>query len=100
MFSTTGPIVLKAFATPGIGELILILVIVLVIFGPGKIPALGDAIGRGIKNFRRSFRGQDDIDVTPQAAKKTPEIEAPSEKKSVVVEAPKVESKEKTEHPQ
>ncbi|MBI3073170.1 MAG: twin-arginine translocase TatA/TatE family subunit [Deltaproteobacteria bacterium] len=96
MFGTNAPIVLKAFSTPGIGELILILVIVLVIFGPGKIPALGDAIGRGIKNFRRSFRGQDDIDVTP----KKPEIEAPSEKKSVAVEAPKIESKEKVDRPE
>lgn len=35
-----------------------VLVIVLVIFGPGKIPQLGGALGRGIRNFRGSMREQ------------------------------------------
>ena len=35
-------------------ELILILVIVLVIFGPGKLPDVGNAIGRGIREFRKA----------------------------------------------
>ncbi len=38
----------------GPGELILILVIVLVIFGPGKLPDIGNAIGRGIREFRKA----------------------------------------------
>lgn len=45
----------------GFGELLLILIVVLLIFGSSKLPALGDAIGRGIQNFRRSSR-----DVPPR----------------------------------
>ena len=36
------------------GHLIVILVIVLLIFGPGKLPELGGAIGRGIREFQKS----------------------------------------------
>jgi sec-independent protein translocase protein TatA len=43
-------------ATFGIWELILILAIVLVIFGAGKLPQLGESLGKGIRNFRRSFK--------------------------------------------
>ncbi len=49
----------------GVGELAIILVIVLVIFGAGKLPELGEGIGRGIKNFRRSVKTEE-IDVTPR----------------------------------
>jgi sec-independent protein translocase protein TatA len=55
---------------PGLGfsELILILVIVLIIFGAGKLPQIGDALGRSIKNFKRASQGDDEIDVTPKKA--------------------------------
>lgn len=33
--------------------LLLLLIIVLIIFGPGKLPELGSAIGRGIREFRK-----------------------------------------------
>lgn len=49
---------------PGMGELLIILVIVLLIFGAGKLPAIGDALGRTIKNFRRSATGNDEIEVS------------------------------------
>jgi len=53
---------------PGIGplELVLILVIVLVVFGAGKLPQIGDALGRSIKNFKRASQAMDEIDVTPK----------------------------------
>lgn len=35
-------------------ELILLLVIVLIIFGPGKLPDIGSAVGKGIREFRRA----------------------------------------------
>jgi sec-independent protein translocase protein TatA len=46
----------------GIGapELIIILVVALIIFGPGKLPEIGGALGRGIRDFRRSFEGRDE----------------------------------------
>jgi sec-independent protein translocase protein TatA len=43
----------------GMGELLVILVIVLIIFGASRVPQLGEALGRGIRNFRRSFKGED-----------------------------------------
>jgi sec-independent protein translocase protein TatA len=48
---------------PGMGELLVILLIVLLIFGAGKLPAIGDALGRSIKNFKRSAQGNDEIEV-------------------------------------
>jgi sec-independent protein translocase protein TatA len=35
-------------------ELIIVLVVVLIIFGPGKLPDIGKAVGKGIKEFRRA----------------------------------------------
>ena len=35
-------------------ELVLILVVVLVVFGPGKLPDVGNAIGKGIREFRKA----------------------------------------------
>lgn len=43
----------------GMTELIVILVIVLVIFGAGKLPEVGSALGKGIKNFKTSVSGED-----------------------------------------
>jgi sec-independent protein translocase protein TatA len=54
----------------GMPELIIILVIVLIIFGAGKLPEIGGAIGKGIKNFKKSVNDRDEIDVTPDAKKK------------------------------
>lgn len=49
----------------GMPELLVILVIVLVIFGAGKLPEIGGALGKGIKNFKKSVRNDEEIDVTP-----------------------------------
>jgi sec-independent protein translocase protein TatA len=50
---------------PGMGELLIILVIVLLVFGANKLPLLGEGIGKAIKNFKRGINHDDDIDVTP-----------------------------------
>jgi len=49
----------------GVTELIIILVIILIMFGAGKLPEIGDGLGRGIRNFRKSVKSPDEIDVTP-----------------------------------
>ena len=65
-------------------ELILILVVVLVIFGPGKLPDVGNAIGKGIREFRKASneleesvreprRGQSRQAQAPAAAAAAPE---------------------------
>lgn len=42
-------------------ELVLIFLIVLIIFGAGKLPQLGANLGKGIKNFRESLREKDSL---------------------------------------
>lgn len=49
----------------GLPELLVILVIVLVVFGAGKLPELGENLGKGIRNFRKATSEPDSIDVTP-----------------------------------
>ena len=49
----------------GATEIILILVIVLLIFGANRLPQLGAGIGKGIRNFKKSLKGEDEIDISP-----------------------------------
>lgn len=44
-------------SSPGAAELLIVLVIVLVILGPKRLPALGRQLGGGIREFRNSFGG-------------------------------------------
>lgn len=44
----------------GVPELLIILVIVVIIFGVGKLPEIGSALGKGIKNFKKSVSGNND----------------------------------------
>ena len=41
-------------------EIALILVIILIVFGVGKLPQVGGAIGKGLRAFRKGQRGEDD----------------------------------------
>jgi sec-independent protein translocase protein TatA len=52
----------------GVPELLIILVIILIIFGAGKLPEIGSALGKGIKNFKKSMNENNEI--ADQAAKK------------------------------
>jgi TatA/E family protein of Tat protein translocase len=57
-------------------ELIIVLVVALLIFGPKKLPEMGSAIGKSIKEFQKGMKEvvqpKDDTNATPEA------IEAPS----------------------
>lgn len=57
---------------PGMGELIVILLIVLVVFGANKLPGIGDALGRSIKNFKKAsnVEGDSDDDSDKKGGKK------------------------------
>lgn len=48
----------------GMSELLVVLVIVLIIFGAGKLPEIGKGLGKGIRNFRRATTGLDDAEGT------------------------------------
>jgi len=56
------------FGSLGFTELILILVIVLIIFGAGKLPQLGEGLGKAIKGFKKSVHEADAIEAEAQAA--------------------------------
>lgn len=49
----------------GMPELIVILVIVLVVFGAGRLPEIGGALGKSIRNFKRASDGKDEIEIKP-----------------------------------
>ena len=44
----------------GLPELAIILVIVLLIFGAGKLPQIGEGLGKAISNFKKSVGGKDE----------------------------------------
>lgn len=51
----------------GMPELAIILVIILIIFGVGKLPQIGSALGKGIKNFKTSVaESSDDSPAHPE----------------------------------
>lgn len=66
------------FGSFGWMELLLILIIVLIIFGAGKIPQLGEGLGKAIKGFKKSVNEADAIDVTPPPADQ-PQTAQPSQ---------------------
>ena len=57
--------------TPGPLEIIIILVIVLVIFGPKRLPDLGRSLGRGMREFKDSVTGKDKDELPEGAVEKT-----------------------------
>ncbi len=50
----------------GTTELLIILVLVLIVFGAGKLPEIGGALGKGIRRFKKAVQQPDEIDVTPK----------------------------------
>jgi len=46
----------------GMPELLVILVIIVIIFGAGKLPEIGAGLGKGIKNFKESTKAEEDKD--------------------------------------
>lgn len=51
----------------GLPELLIILVIVVLLFGAGRLPQIGSGIGEGIRNFRKSIKDdKNEVDVTPR----------------------------------
>ena len=68
-------------------EIALILVIVLMIFGVGKLPQVGSAIGKGLRAFRRGQQGEEaeeekEAEKTTKAVKESPKPKRKTTKKS------------------
>ncbi len=49
-----------ALGAPGVGPLLIVLAVVIIVFGPKRIPMLARQIGSGFKEFRKSVGGDDD----------------------------------------
>ncbi|MBU0735865.1 MAG: twin-arginine translocase TatA/TatE family subunit [Proteobacteria bacterium] len=60
----------------GMPELIIILIIILIIFGAGKLPEIGSGIGKGIKNFKKATNEPPDEITAPKENEKKSEGEA------------------------
>jgi len=83
--------------------LVFLLIIVLIIFGPGKLPELGAGLGRGIKEFRKhsdalkdevtnAVKDHEEHASTTTTATATP---APEVKPAAIVEQPKPQAETK-----
>ncbi|HEX2923298.1 MAG TPA: twin-arginine translocase TatA/TatE family subunit, partial [Chloroflexota bacterium] len=57
-------------------HLILVLIIVLVVFGPGKLPEIGNALGKSLREFKQSVSG------LSEASKALPATEGPAQPSS------------------
>ena len=71
----------------GIGptELVILLVIILIVFGAGKLPEIGGALGKGIKNFKKASNEPEALDITPkdnEIPEETAKKEEPSSEKT------------------
>ncbi|PLX90535.1 MAG: twin-arginine translocase TatA/TatE family subunit [Desulfuromonas sp.] len=61
----------------GTQELLIILVLVMIIFGAGKLPQVGGSLGKGLRNFKKGMSDSDDIEEA-----KVEEIEKKDEEKT------------------
>jgi sec-independent protein translocase protein TatA len=57
--------------TPGPLEIVIILIIVLIIFGPKRLPDLGRSLGRGMREFKDSVTGKDKDELPEGAAERS-----------------------------
>ena len=80
---------------PGPLEIGLILVIVLIVFGAGKLPQVGEAFGKGIRAFKKGTKGDDEEEATK--AETETETETETEKKPKRKAKKKKVAKAKTE---
>src|SRR2546426_862866 len=61
------------FGTMGVTELILIVAIVLIVFGAGKLPKIGEGVGKALKGFKKEMR---EVEPPPQAPEQAQAVDA------------------------
>lgn len=64
----------------GVPELIIILVVVLLIFGPRKLPELGSFVGKSLKDFREALDSRGDGEPPTSARSSSPEADEDAER--------------------
>ncbi len=63
------------FKSFGVWEIVLILVIILIVFGVGKLPQVGSSIGKGLRSFKKAQAGEDE----EEEKKKEPAAASPKD---------------------
>lgn len=54
----------------GFQELLVILIIALIIFGPGKLPQIGSGLGKALRDFSRAMKGEEPGEITEEKTSK------------------------------
>lgn len=66
----------------GLPELIVILLLLFLVFGASRLPALGEGMGKAIRSFKRGIAHNDDIEISkPEARKPEPVVTPPAPKR-------------------
>ncbi len=73
----------------GAGEILVILAVVLLLFGPSKLPKLGEGLGKGLSNFRKAMRGEDEPRASAPAERAAPAALPPAATASAPEPAPR-----------
>ena len=55
----------------GMPEMLIVLAIVLVVFGAGRLPEIGGALGKSIRNFKKASDGKEEIEIKPETKPKS-----------------------------
>ncbi len=66
---------------PSMPELLIVLAIVVLLFGAKKIPDLAKGMGKGIKDFKKAIKEDDEEEVKEITKKEEPKVEAAAEEK-------------------
>lgn len=61
----------------GLQELLIILVIALIVFGPGKLPQIGSGLGKAIRDFKKGISGEDPEEAQKQEKEKKEDSKLP-----------------------
>ena len=77
----------------GMGELIVILLIVLLVFGASRLPQIGEGLGKAIRGLKRGLNSDDDIEVTSKEKRVSSKSSAEEVAKDEVADAEVVERK-------
>jgi len=84
------------FRSFGLPEIAIILVIILIFFGVGKLPQVGSAIGKGLRAFKRGQQGAEDEEAIEEAAKPAPKKKTAAKKTAAKKTAAKKTTRKKS----
>jgi sec-independent protein translocase protein TatA len=75
------------FKSLGVPEIILILVIIMIFFGVGKLPQVGESLGKAIRSFKKAQSGEDEEEEEKETATVKSSTKSGSTKKTATKKA-------------